>query len=239
MYVCQQIWPSTEHERSYFLGAIFVTCYTLPLLLICICYAFILRRVWNRDAPGISSSSKVIYQSKVKVLKMLVVVVILFTFSWLPLYAIQLRHYFGSPLQHTDMEFYVLFQIALPIAQWLGSSNSCVNPIIYCFFSAKFRRGFREFIHCCKRSHNHDFNGVGREQWFQNGRTSSMYRSVNGGQESHTMYTSVRQPHQHKQYHYRAKRMAPNNNLQNNLQTNLQHNLQRDSNVISNHTTCF
>ena len=236
MYVCQQSWSSVELERSYFLGVIFVTCYTLPLVLISICYTFILRRVWNRDAPGISSSSKVIYRSKVKVLKMLVVVVILFTFSWLPLYAIQLRYYFGLPLKHTDPEFYILFQVALPIAQWLGSSNSCVNPIIYCFFSSKFRRGFHEFIHCCKRSrYPNDFNASigGREQWFQNGRNASLYRSVKGGAESHPMYTRVGQQSSthHKQFHLRAKRMAPNNNLRNNLP--------QQNTLIKNYTTCF
>jgi len=30
-YVCMQRWPSERMERNYFLAAIFVTCYTIPL----------------------------------------------------------------------------------------------------------------------------------------------------------------------------------------------------------------
>lgn len=41
-----------------------------------------------------------------------------------------------------------------PIAQWLGSSNSCINPILYAFFNKKYRRGFAAIIRskkCCGR----------------------------------------------------------------------------------------
>lgn len=45
-------------------------------------------------------------------------------------------------------------QVATPIAQWLGSSNSCINPILYAFFNKKYRRGFAAIIRsrsCCGR----------------------------------------------------------------------------------------
>lgn len=40
------------------------------------------------------------------------------------------------------------------MAQWLGSSNSCINPILYAFFNTKYRRGFMAVIKsrsCCGR----------------------------------------------------------------------------------------
>jgi len=46
-YVCEQRWPSFSMERNYFLAAIFVTCYTIPLVVISGCYALIGRRVSN------------------------------------------------------------------------------------------------------------------------------------------------------------------------------------------------
>lgn len=183
MYICEQNWPSPDHESGYFLGAIFLTCYTVPLILISACYVFICLKVWNRNAPGIVNTSQVIYRSKVKVLKMLIVVVILFAFSWLPLYAINVRRYFGPPLTHSSLEFRLLSQIILPIAQWLGSSNSCVNPIIYCFFSKKFRKGFKDFIHCCRKAQ------YSNTYFVRN--SSAVYRSVNDG-NGHTLYTSIR-----------------------------------------------
>lgn len=183
IYMCQQEWPSKTREKGYFLGAIFLTCYSVPLILICVCYTLIALRVWHRDAPGIANTSQAIYRSKVKVLKMLVMVVIMFAFSWLPLYAVNMRLYFGPDLQHTSTEFALLSQIIMPIVQWLGSANSCVNPIIYCFFSKKFRNGFQDFIHCCKKSsHEHPY--------FTN---HSSYRTMRNGHNNYSvpLYASV------------------------------------------------
>ena len=42
---------------------------------------------------------------------MLVVVVVLFVTSWLPVYAIQIRLYFGPPLDTTSLEFTWLTQV--------------------------------------------------------------------------------------------------------------------------------
>lgn len=149
LYVCVQFWPSESLKKGYFLGVIFLTCYTVPLLLISVFYSLISCRVWNRESlsgsagMAISSTSSIIYRSKVKVLKMLIVVVILFAFSWLPLYGVNMRIYFGPPMVED-----VLMQIAVPVCQWLGSSNSCVNPIIYCLFSKKYRTGIRRLLSC-------------------------------------------------------------------------------------------
>lgn len=150
-YICVQRWPTPDMERIYFLIAIFVTCYTIPLICISVCYALIGYRVCNRFTSGVlrhQSSSAVINKSKVKVVKMLVVVVIVFAFSWLPLYVVNLRLFFGPPLDENGLEFTWLTRVIIPVIQWSGSANSCVNPIIYCFFSEKFREGFRQLVLC-------------------------------------------------------------------------------------------
>jgi len=184
MYECHQVWPSITQEKGYFLGVVFLTCYILPLILISVCYILIGLRVCNRKAPGVANTSEVIYRSKVKVLKMLIVIMILFTLSWLPLYAVQIRLYFGPPIDHKDpsLEFKIISKFLWPVFQWLGSSNSCVNPILYCFFSKKFRHGFKDFIHCCKRTHANPYF---------NRNSSTVYRSVKDG-IGFTMYTSIR-----------------------------------------------
>lgn len=110
------------------------------------CYLLIALKVWRRNAPGVETNGRMlIYRSKMKVLKMLAVIVILFAFSWLPLYVIYLRMYYGNV---GAKEQSVYEKILLPIAQWLGASNCCMNPIIYCFFSKKYRRGFRKLLRC-------------------------------------------------------------------------------------------
>lgn len=58
----------------------------------------------------------------------------------------------GNPeMTQGEEEF---LQIVTPLAQWLGSSNSCINPCLYAFFNKKYRRGFAAIIHsrsCCTR----------------------------------------------------------------------------------------
>lgn len=88
--------------------------------------------------------------SQVKVVKMLVVVVIIFTLSWLPLYAIFIRIKLGSETMESWEE--ILLSYVTPIAQWLGASNSCINPVLYAYFNQKYRRGFAAIVEsrsCC------------------------------------------------------------------------------------------
>lgn len=149
LYICGDIWPSEDAKKWYFFGVIFLFYFTIPLLLITLFYTLISCRVWHRNAPGITNASRVIYQSKVKVLQMMIVVVILFASFWMPLYAVNLRMLFGSKLNEKDLHF--VAQTVIPIVQWLGSSNSCMNPVIYCVFSRKFRVGFADILRRCAR----------------------------------------------------------------------------------------
>lgn len=65
----------------------------------------------------------------------------------------------GNPEMSSSEEEFL--QIATPIAQWLGSSNSCINPCLYAFFNKKYRRGFVAIIRsrsCCTRLRY--YNGI-------------------------------------------------------------------------------
>ncbi|XP_036369419.1 neuropeptide SIFamide receptor-like isoform X1 [Octopus sinensis] len=150
VFVCFPDWPDVETGKAFFLAAIFLCCYTIPLLLIILCYILIGLRVWNRDSPGLCDKSQVIMKSKIKVVKMLVVVVLLFGLSWLPIYTIQLCVYFIPNLESTTL----LNQVIVPIAQWLGLANSGTNPVIYCFFSNKFQQSLKNMIMCQKKRYS-------------------------------------------------------------------------------------
>ncbi|XP_070509164.1 neuropeptide SIFamide receptor-like [Chironomus tepperi] len=143
--MCLEIWPDDTDGTLYFLFANLLACYVMPMILISICYILIWIKVSRRDIPGDTKDAqkdRIQQQSKIKVVKMLALVVILFVLSWLPLYAIFTIMKFGGPLDQKMEEFLNIFT---PIAQWLGSANSCINPILYAF-NEKYRRGFIAII---------------------------------------------------------------------------------------------
>ena len=60
VYVCGQFgWPNQQVMRGYFLGVIVVSCYTLPLVFVTVCYTLIGCRVWHRNAKEIANASQV------------------------------------------------------------------------------------------------------------------------------------------------------------------------------------
>lgn len=150
--LCLEVWPEPLDGSLFFLIANLMLCYVLPMILISMCYVLIWIKVWKRHIPNDTKDAqmeRIQQKSKVKVVKMLVVVVILFVLSWLPLYIIFARIKLGGDISDWEGE---ILQIATPIAQWLGSSNSCINPILYAFFNKKYRRGFMAILksgRCC------------------------------------------------------------------------------------------
>ncbi|XP_052133022.1 neuropeptide SIFamide receptor-like [Frankliniella occidentalis] len=152
--MCREVWPNNMSGEMYFLVANLLCCYVLPLVLISLCYVLIWIKVWRRSIPSDSKDAqmeRMQQKSKVKVVKMLVVVVILFVLSWLPLYIIFARVKLGGAPSPWEEE---VVAMATPVAQWLGASNSCINPILYAFFNNKFRRGFQAILQsrrCCGR----------------------------------------------------------------------------------------
>ncbi|XP_060825070.1 neuropeptide SIFamide receptor-like [Bombus pascuorum] len=150
--LCLEVWPHPEDGTLFFLIGNLTLCYVLPTILISLCYILIWIKVWRRHIPSDTKDAqmeRIQQKSKVKVVKMLVVVVILFVLSWLPLYVIFTVIKLGGDVAEREDE---ILPIATPIAQWLGASNSCINPILYAFFNKKYRRGFIAILksgRCC------------------------------------------------------------------------------------------
>lgn len=97
--LCIEVWPDSLDGSLYFLIANMVFCYILPMILITLCYVLIWIKVWKRNIPTDTKDAqmeRMQQKSKVKVVKMLVAVVILFVLSWLPLYVIFARIKLGN-----------------------------------------------------------------------------------------------------------------------------------------------
>lgn len=72
---------------------------------------------------------------------MVLVFVVTFAVTWLPLYMIFCVAKFGEhilAIRWVQNAFYTM----LPIAQWLGAANSSVNPLLYAYLNRRFRKHF-------------------------------------------------------------------------------------------------
>lgn len=113
--LCREVWPPGLDGSLYFLVANVFACYLVPMSLISLCYVLIWIKVSKRSIPGDSKDAQIDrmqQKSKIKVVKMLIAVVILFVLSWLPLYLIFAWIKFGK---FTHM--YI----------WLGTYCRCRN----------------------------------------------------------------------------------------------------------------
>jgi neuropeptide FF receptor 2 len=144
---CLESWPESMDSKIYFLIGNLILCYGLPLTLITINNGLIWWRVSGRKVPNDSASpaeiQRIHRKTRHAVIRSLSVVTLTFLISWLPLYIIILRIKFGGPIpEHMEN----IISIALPFAQWLGTSNSSCNPILYTFLNKKFRDSFKSLI---------------------------------------------------------------------------------------------
>ena len=136
--VCTAQWPSAKHHKLFSVLVIFLTRYILPLIVIASFYFVIGARVWRRKVRGVQGAArKSINKRRARIVSMLVVVVVIFFVSWLPLYALEMWTLFGPKFTRQQKRLFKLYLV--PLAQWLGASNSCVNPFIYVIFSKKIR----------------------------------------------------------------------------------------------------
>lgn len=85
-------------------------------------------KLWGSKTPGNASDARdvTLLRNKMKVIKMLVIVVILFGICWLPLQTYNI-------LQATfpQINEFKYINIIWFCCDWLAMSNSCYNPFIY------------------------------------------------------------------------------------------------------------
>nr|BAO77761.1 PQRFa peptide receptor 1 [Branchiostoma japonicum] len=135
---CIEIWPDTTYKQVY-TASLFSLVYVLPLLVISYFYCRVMYKLSATSAnqSGHRPNQYAVSRKRVRVLKMLITVVVLFALSWLPLYTCWMLDEFAdlSLWQRTIISHYIF-----PIGHWLAHSNSCVNPIVYGFFNSNIRK---------------------------------------------------------------------------------------------------
>uniref|UniRef100_A0AAY5LCZ2 Neuropeptide FF receptor 1 n=1 Tax=Esox lucius TaxID=8010 RepID=A0AAY5LCZ2_ESOLU len=142
LYSCYETWPDPEMRKVY-TTILFTLLYLVPLAVIIIMYGCIGAKLYS---PAVLSSrghldvKSPISQRKVKVVKMLIVVALLFMLSWLPLWTLMLITDYATP---GGEQLDLLTGYIYPFAHWLAFSNSSINPVIYGYFNENFKKSFK------------------------------------------------------------------------------------------------
>lgn len=135
--ICREIWPQARLKQAYNV-LLFVTLYCIPVAFNLTISFLTGRKLWHAsrhfaelEAHGQAALSSRLKARK-KIAKMVVALVLLFAMSWLPLYVadIWIDHEVDTPPWLLQLQSF---------AQWLGLTNSSLNPICYCFIGDLYR----------------------------------------------------------------------------------------------------
>ena len=144
---CEEDWgPLTEGAELYTI-ILFVIIFAIPFAAMAGLYTFICYYLWFRKVPGIPSSNnqrKATISSR-KATKMLITVLVVFLFCYLPLQVASLLIYF----QGVDLSLNGYFACHV-----LLFTNGAINPMLYAIYNERFRIGFKAVLTrmCGKRN---------------------------------------------------------------------------------------
>ncbi|KAM8707005.1 hypothetical protein ACLKA7_011159 [Drosophila subpalustris] len=128
---------------------IMILTYFLPIVSMTLTYSRIGIELWGSKTIGEYTARQVEnVRSKRRVVKMMIVVVVIFSVCWLPfhLYFIVASCYPAITEAPFIQELYL-------VIYWLAMSNSMYNPIIYCWMNSRFRYGFKMVFRWCPLVH--------------------------------------------------------------------------------------
>lgn len=114
--------------------------FLVPAVLIVSFYQRVVRYIWRIGTDGrtVRRTMNIVPRTKVKTIKMFLMLNVMFLLSWMPFYVAQLWH--PAAVSGTSRQG-VLFFIAVV---WISFSSTACKPTLYSVYNANFRRGMRE-----------------------------------------------------------------------------------------------
>lgn len=146
---CSIVWPEpAEVWKAAFIIYTSTVGFFGPLTVICLCYLLIVVKV-RSSGRKVRATSIRRRKSERKITRMVVIVVAVFVFCWLPFYVLNIVNLLVLlPGEFRGLYYFVVV---------LSYANSCANPILYGVLSDNFKRGFRKALcRSSRRVENHD-----------------------------------------------------------------------------------
>lgn len=140
--MCVESWDTEQKLRSYQLYRVFF--YFLFVLQISVLYFLIGFRLYTRQQPGEQTCQNKAKEllNKRKIIKMLFLVVALFTLCWLPYIINKLLNIYPP------RRGFVAPTLFVSVGNFLGLLNSVANPLVYAVLNKNFRTAFKNALRC-------------------------------------------------------------------------------------------
>lgn len=141
---CNIAWPDgmVNPQKTFTLYS-FIFGFAIPITFILIFYCLVIRKL---QTVGPKNKSKEKKRSHRKVTKLVLTVITVYVFCWLPYWVMQLVLVFGPDGDQECQSMLAVFSFLL--AGCLSYSNSMMNPILYAFLSDNFKKSFLKACTC-------------------------------------------------------------------------------------------
>ncbi|XP_077123236.1 putative G-protein coupled receptor 19 isoform X2 [Ranitomeya variabilis] len=112
--------------------------FLVPSALILLFYQKVVKYIWRvgTDRLSVRRTMNIVPRTKVKTIKMFLMLNTIFLVSWMPFYVVQLWH-----PDESDQRQCCLAYLAV---SWLSFGSSAAKPTLYSVYNANFRRGMKE-----------------------------------------------------------------------------------------------
>ncbi|XP_032203240.1 probable G-protein coupled receptor 19 [Mustela erminea] len=134
---CNYFFPSSWEGAAYSVIH-FLVSFVIPSVLIILFYQKVVKYIWRIGTDGrtVRRTMNIVPRTKVKTIKMFLILNLLFLLSWLPFHVAQLWHPHERDLKKSSLVFTAI--------TWISFSSSASKPTLYSIYNANFRRGMKE-----------------------------------------------------------------------------------------------
>ncbi|VDI07919.1 neuropeptide Y receptor [Mytilus galloprovincialis] len=138
-------------NRSVYSLVILLLQYFIPLMALACTYSRIGYIIWIKKTPGeaVPMRDERLANSKRKMVKMMIIVVLVYGMCWLPIHIVTLVGDYDPRLYEQEYT-----KLIWNTSFWLAMSHACYNPFVYVWMNKTFRRGFYKIFAtcCCKKA---------------------------------------------------------------------------------------
>lgn len=138
---CNIYWPNNRGGQTTFTLYTLILGFAVPLILILNFYFLVIKKL---RTVGPKNKSKEKKRSHRKVTKLVLTVITVYVFCWLPYWVTQVALIYTPPKQCQSNISIASFLMA----GFLSYSNSAMNPILYAFLSDNFKKSFLKACTC-------------------------------------------------------------------------------------------